>query len=162
MSRPRLYLDEDSMDQEMVHGLRARGVDLRTANEDGMRRQGDEDQLRWAAAQRRALFSYNVGHFYRLHTSFLARGEDHGGLILVGQRRYGIREQLRAVLRLVAAPLGIPRRSARRPRFLSDADTTSRPSGRRVNPSMFSATTLRLMKPTPMHLQNTAQANPCG
>jgi len=91
------------MDQALVQALRARGVDVSTAHEDGMRGQSDEDQLRWAAAQRRALFSYNVGHFYRLHTSFLARGEDHGGLILVGQRRYGIREQLRGVLRLVTA-----------------------------------------------------------
>jgi post-segregation antitoxin (ccd killing protein) len=33
----RLYMDEDSMDQALVRALRARGVDVKTALEEGMR-----------------------------------------------------------------------------------------------------------------------------
>ena len=57
----RLYLDEDSMDQDLVRALRARGVDVVTALDDGMIERADEDHLLWAATQARVLFSFNVG-----------------------------------------------------------------------------------------------------
>ena len=51
MTRPRLYIDEDSMDDDFVKALRVRGVDVRTASDDGMRGRPDVDQLRRATEQ---------------------------------------------------------------------------------------------------------------
>jgi len=42
----RLYIDEDSMDQAFIQALRARGVDVRTAYEEGLSGRSDADQLR--------------------------------------------------------------------------------------------------------------------
>ncbi len=98
----RLYLDEDSMDQDLVHALRARGVDVVTALDAGMIERADEEHLRWATAEDRVLYSFNVGDFYQLHTSFLASGVAHAGIILAPQQRFSIGEQLRRLLRLAA------------------------------------------------------------
>jgi hypothetical protein len=83
VSQIRLYIDEDSMDQAFLQALRARGVAIRTAYEEGMVGRSDIDQLRWAATQGRVLYSFNVGDFYHLHTTFLGQQEDHAGIILV-------------------------------------------------------------------------------
>ena len=63
----------------------------------------DMDQLRWATSQNRALVSFNVGDFQRLHTRMLAEGESHGGIILAQQQRFSIGERLRRLLRLTAS-----------------------------------------------------------
>ena len=91
------------MDQVLLRALRARGVDVRTAHEDGMVGRADSDQLRWATAQQRVLYSFNVGDFFHLHTALLMQGEAHAGLILVPQQRYSIGDQIRSLLRLIAA-----------------------------------------------------------
>jgi hypothetical protein len=103
VSQIRLYIDEDSMDQALLQALRARGVDVRTAYEEGMVGRSDVEQLRWAATQGRVLYSFNVGDFYHLHTTFLGQQEDHAGIILVQQQRYAVGQQRRGVLRLMAA-----------------------------------------------------------
>ena len=103
MTAIRLYLDEDSLAASLLHALRVRGVDVRTASEDGMRGRDDEAQLRWATQQARTLYSYNVRDFFRLHTAFLTRGEAPAGLVLVQQRRYAIGDQVHGLLRLSAA-----------------------------------------------------------
>lgn len=102
MSRIRLYMDEDSMDQDLVRALRARGVDVRTPLDDGMTERADEEQLRWATRQQRVLYTSNVRDFYRLHADFLGRAEDHAGLVLARQGRYAIGDQMRGLLRLMA------------------------------------------------------------
>ena len=65
----RLYLDEDSMDQDLVQALRVRGVDLMTPQEAGMLAREDREQLDYATDQGRVLYRFNVGHFYQLHTT---------------------------------------------------------------------------------------------
>jgi hypothetical protein len=98
-----LYLDEDSMDQDLVAALRLRGVDVRTASDDEMLGCSDVAQLRWSSAQGRILYSFNVGDFYALHTDFLQRRERHAGIILAQQQRHTIGDQLRGVLKLGSA-----------------------------------------------------------
>ena len=66
----RLYLDEDSMDHALVRALRARGVDVVTALDEGMIERGDEEHLRYAAAKGRALCTFDVADFHRLHRDF--------------------------------------------------------------------------------------------
>jgi len=96
----RLYMDEDSMDQALVRGLRARGVDILTAEDAGMIQSNDPDHLAYAAAERRVLCTFNVGDFWTLHGEYLAAGRSHAGIVLMPQQRYGVGEQLRRLLRL--------------------------------------------------------------
>jgi len=103
VTRPRLYVDEDSMDDDFIDALRMRGVDVRTASDDGMRGRADSDQLRWSTEQGRVLYSFNVADFYALHANFLQRAARHAGIILTQQQRHTIGDQLRGVLKLVAA-----------------------------------------------------------
>lgn len=99
---PRLYFDEDSMNHALVRGLRARGVDVTTALDEGMIERGDATHLDLAATQGRVLCTGNVADFYRLQAEYVAQGKHHAGLILIPQQRYAIGEQLRRLLKLVA------------------------------------------------------------
>ena len=99
----RLYLEEDSQDRDLVTALRARGVDVMTASEADLIERFDHEQLAWAATQGRALYSFNVGDFYQLHTLWLTQGRSHTGLILARQQRYSVGEQMRRLLMLIAA-----------------------------------------------------------
>jgi uncharacterized protein DUF5615 len=97
----RLYVDEDAMARAFVQGLRAREIDLITVLDAGMSEQDDAAQLDYAAAQGRVLYTFNVGHFYRLHSEYLARGKNHAGIILVNRQRYSVGEQMRRLLKLI-------------------------------------------------------------
>ena len=98
----RLYLEEDSMSHALVRGLRARGVDVATALEEGMIERDDEEHLEFAAKANRALYSFNVADFYYLHGRYLSEGKAHAGLILTRQQQFSVGEQLRRLLRLIA------------------------------------------------------------
>ncbi len=97
----RLYVDEDAMARTLVQGLRARGVDLITVLDAGMSEQDDSAQLEHAAAQGRVLYTFNVGHFYQLHSEYLAQGKNHAGIIVVHRQRYSVGEQIRRLLKVI-------------------------------------------------------------
>jgi uncharacterized protein with PIN domain len=99
----RLYIDEDAMDTDLVQALRLRGVDLRTVQEERRKGYSDEQQLEFAAAQGRVLYSFNVKHYMPLHARLLERGASHAGIILTEQHIYSIGEQMRRILRIIAA-----------------------------------------------------------
>jgi hypothetical protein len=103
VSRLLLYVDEDAMDGDVVRGLRSRGIDVVTAAEAGMIRRQDEDHLRLATVQSRALYSFNVGDFHEIHTSWTASGKSHCGIVLTQQQRYSTGEQIRRLLRLIGS-----------------------------------------------------------
>jgi hypothetical protein len=56
------------------------------------RREGHLLQLAYAAAQGRAIYSFNVGDFCRLHSQWLAEGKSHAGIILA-QQDFSVGEQ---------------------------------------------------------------------
>ena len=60
----------------------------------------DEDQLRWASEQGRALYSYNAADFCRLHGVFLRSGRHHAGIIIGDQQTLSIGEELRRFLKI--------------------------------------------------------------
>ena len=62
----RLYMDEDSMDRALVRALRARGMDVTTAVDEGMIERRDAEHLDYATAQGRVL--------YTLYADFLSLG----------------------------------------------------------------------------------------
>jgi hypothetical protein len=47
------------------------------------------------------LCSFNVGDFYRLHTSYLAQHQAPTGIVLVRQQQYAVWEYMRRLLRLM-------------------------------------------------------------
>ena|SRR5919201_4842856 len=96
-----LYLDEDSQDSDLVQALRLREVDVLTSAEAGMNGRKDQEQLEFAAAQGRALYSFNSRDFFRLHGLFLSQGKPHAGLILAPQQQFSVGEQARRLLKLV-------------------------------------------------------------
>lgn len=99
----RLYMDEDAMDKALIQALCARDVDVMTALDAGMIACQDAQHLEHATAQGRVLYSFNVGDFYRLHTAFLAQGRSHAGMVLAQQQRYSVGDQMRRLLKLIAA-----------------------------------------------------------
>jgi len=99
----RLYLDEDTMDSDLVYALRARGVDVTTAYQEGMIRREDADHLDYATSQGRVLYSFNIAHYHFLHTEYLAQKKFHAGIILAQQQRYSVSEQMHRLLRIIGA-----------------------------------------------------------
>lgn len=102
MSSICLYIDEDSMDCMLVRALRARNVDVITVQEVKRNAYIDAEQLEWATAHNRVIYSGNIGDFYNLHTTYITEGRLHAGIILVQQQRYSVGEQLRGILNLMA------------------------------------------------------------
>jgi hypothetical protein len=100
--RLRLYFDEDSARLSLARELRFRGADVITTMEAGMAGRADEQQLEWAASNDRALYSFNRGDFYSLHTTWLHEGRHHSGIIL-SRQGLSVGEQMRRLLRLIAA-----------------------------------------------------------
>ena len=111
MSRVKLFLDED-MHAVLSTLLRKRGFDVAHAQE--MDRKGitDEDQLAFAAAQKRCLISFNVKDFARLHNEYVVAGKEHWGIVLSKQIPVG------EVLRRVLAALGNQSRDSIRNRLI--------------------------------------------
>jgi hypothetical protein len=91
------------MNRALVRALEARGIDVTTASMEGMIEHSDKDHLELATQLGRVLLSFNVGDFYQLHTNYLTSGKSHAGIILCPQQRYSIGEQMRRLLRLIAA-----------------------------------------------------------
>lgn len=68
MTKIRLYLDEDTMDSDLLAALRRRTVDVISTVEAEMLSRSDEEQLQWALKHQRVIYSFNVRDFYRIHT----------------------------------------------------------------------------------------------
>ncbi len=112
-----LYSDE-SVDRRVVQGLRRRGVDVLTADDEGMLGASDEDQMRHAVESSRVLLTSDVDHLVLAH-HWSEKGKPHGGIVFLHQRAlsvgraiFGIDAMLRAVpdeafantVRFVTAP----------------------------------------------------------
>lgn len=95
----RLYLDEDAQRISLVRALRARRVDVLTANEAGKVGFSDADQLVFAASLGRTVFTFNRGDFAKLHGEYHQRGQEHAGIIVSDQLEISI--VIRRLLRLL-------------------------------------------------------------
>jgi hypothetical protein len=88
MSAIRFFTDEDVYGA-IAQTLRKVGIDAVSTPEAGRLGQSDESQLDWAVREGRALLTFNVGHFSRLHASWLQQGRSHAGLVVSEQRPVG-------------------------------------------------------------------------
>lgn len=101
MSQICLYLDEDAIDQQLIRAFRSRDIDVMTVGEVQTYGFSDAEQLKFATAQQRVLFTFNVGDYCRLHGLCLAQSIDHAGIIVSNQQLYSVGTQLQGVLRLM-------------------------------------------------------------
>jgi hypothetical protein len=94
----RLYLDED-VHKHMAFALRLRHFDVVSAHEVGRRSLSDAEQLTYAAAEGRAIFTYNTPDYLQLHLHWLQHGKEHYGIIVSDQLPIG--ETVRRLLNLL-------------------------------------------------------------
>lgn len=88
MSRVRLFTDEDVY-ASVVVALRRHGFDAVSTPEVNRTGSTDLAQLEWAAQEGRALVTFNVADFARLHHEWMIAGRHHSGLIVSQQRAIG-------------------------------------------------------------------------
>ena len=88
--RARLYLDEDVTPQ-LARLLRARGVDVVSAHERGTQEYLDDAQLEYAAAEQRAILTFNFVDYLRIGAEWYAAGREHAGIV-VSFRQYSRRQ----------------------------------------------------------------------
>ncbi|MCX7841436.1 MAG: DUF5615 family PIN-like protein, partial [Anaerolineae bacterium] len=84
----RLYLDED-VHKRVASALRLRHYDVLSAHELGRWGLSDEDQLLFATAEGRALFTFNPRDYVRLHCEWLQHHREHAGIIVSDQLAIG-------------------------------------------------------------------------
>jgi hypothetical protein len=80
----RLYLDEDGH-ESVVQALRRQGYDVLNAREANRRGLSDVEQLAYAAAEGRTLFSFNAADYISLHLDYLDQGRQHAGIVVSKQ-----------------------------------------------------------------------------
>ena len=84
----RLLLDEH-FSFRIAEQLRGRGFDVvAVAERAELRQMGDEDLLRWAHANGRAIVTENVQDFLPIHGEFLKGGEPHSGIVLTSSQKF--------------------------------------------------------------------------
>jgi predicted nuclease of predicted toxin-antitoxin system len=97
----RLYFDRHIIGRLAID-LRGRGFDVLTTEAAGLDTAADEDQLAFAADERRAILTFNIRDFVPLHERWRDAGRDHFGIIVsqqLGSREYGL--LLQRMLRLL-------------------------------------------------------------
>jgi hypothetical protein len=80
----KLYLDED-VHKKVATALRLKGYDVISSHEVQKQSLSDYQQLEYAISEQRAIFSFNIGDFKRLHEEYILSGKDHFGIILSKQ-----------------------------------------------------------------------------
>ncbi len=99
MAEPRLHLDADASSKALYTALLERGHDITRTPEDWMPLDAsDETQLLGATAQRRVIFTFNIGDFMTL----AARYPRHGGIILAAQSAWTLSGLITALDRVLA------------------------------------------------------------
>lgn len=83
-----LYLDED-VHKKVATALRLKGYDVVSAHEAQKQSLSDREQLDYAIAEGRAIFTFNVGDFSRLHAEYQQQGKKHSGILLSKQLPLG-------------------------------------------------------------------------
>jgi len=94
----RLYLDEDIV-KNVAPALRARGFDAISVHELSHYGWSDAEHLTYAAAERRAIFTFNAPDYITLHKDYLAKRKPHAGIIV--SKQHPIRETIRRLLGLL-------------------------------------------------------------
>jgi hypothetical protein len=98
LSKIRLYIDEDACETAVAKGLRRRRIDVLTTIEAARSGADDPKQLAFAAEQGRAIYTFNVRHFAKLHGEWLSQGLQHYGIIVLCDQDLSIGEKIRRLV----------------------------------------------------------------
>ncbi len=102
MNRICLYIDEDASRNSFIVGLRKLNFDVVTTAEAGNLGLADSEQLIWSTKHHRAIYTFNVKDYCRLHKIYMSEGKQHSGIIVVPTQRYSVGDQLRGLQKLMA------------------------------------------------------------
>lgn len=120
MTIARFHFDDDSADWRVLRALRAVGFNVTAPWDVGLYGALDDQHLAFAAAEARVMVTGNIGDFMQLHSSLLAAGTGHAGVIFVIQNKYSAGERIRRIRKL--ADTLDASEMANRYEFLSDWD----------------------------------------
>ena len=81
----RLLLNEQ-INPMVAAELRKKGYDVVTANDLGTRGASDPEQFATAAAEQRALVTYNIADFHALFMDSAQKGLSHWGIIFISEK----------------------------------------------------------------------------
>lgn len=95
---PKLHLNEH-LSPRLAAQLRRYGFDVTSSQEAEVLSDDDGAQLAYAAAEHRAILTFNVHDFAALHETCLAEGREHWGIILSTEE--SIRVLMHRLLRLL-------------------------------------------------------------
>ena len=98
MSATRLLLDEN-VNPLLAEILKQHGYDAVAVEPLGMAGTSDEDLLRWAARENRAILTQNTAHFLILAREYAERGWEYAGIIV--SENASLRQLLARMLRLL-------------------------------------------------------------
>lgn len=84
----KLYLDE-MIPTDLARVLRQYGYNVVTAQQASMLGKDDPAHLEYASAQGRAILTFNIGDFARLHKSWHEQGKHHAGIIVSPELEMG-------------------------------------------------------------------------
>ena len=94
----RLYINED-VHESIAPALRRHGYDALNVREASRRGLSDAEQLAYAAAHGRTLFSFNAADYMALHLKYLTQGQEHAGIVI--SRQISISEAVHRLLTLL-------------------------------------------------------------
>lgn len=93
-----LYADED-VDVLIKPLLQAKGFDVRTTLDEGMRGKSDREQLAHTIRLQRIFLTHNRVDFERLAIQYIEEGKTHSGIILATRRN--VYEMTRRIARFL-------------------------------------------------------------
>jgi len=76
----KLHLNEH-IQPRLANQLRKHGFDVTSSQESDLLSETDDEQLEFAATERRAIVPFNVSDFMALHERYLLDGREHWGII---------------------------------------------------------------------------------
>ncbi|MFZ6007069.1 MAG: DUF5615 family PIN-like protein [Nitrospirota bacterium] len=99
MAAIKLYLDE-MIPIDLALILKQYNYDVLSAKDAGMLGKNDLEQFAFTASQGRAILTFNIGDFTKLHRTWLEEGKYHKGIIISPEIK--IAELIRLTLKLLA------------------------------------------------------------
>ena len=101
MSKICLYIDEDASRNYFILALRNLNFDVVTTAEAKNLGFADPEQLIWSTNHNRAIYTFNVKDYRRLHKVYMTEMKQHSGIIVVPRQSYSVGEQLRGLQNLI-------------------------------------------------------------
>lgn len=89
LNTPKIHLNEH-LSPSLAIQLRNYGFDVTTFQETELLSETDEKQLAFAASQQRAILTFNISDFTRLHNSYLKQEKEHWGIIFSTEEPIGV------------------------------------------------------------------------